>query len=186
MDDIIVKARELAKRQYEKNHAPAWGLTELAVKKGEFLAKKHGVNPGLVVIALYLAHTIFDEERGGPVHQNHTKSSAAFAKPFLSEWGMSDQDQKVILNAIEAHHDQIPTESKEAEVMKNAECFKFLTLEGISIFLADLRRRGMTHDEAAEYALEKMNQKTKFLTLEDCKQEANRNRELILNVLSKY
>ena len=186
MNDLITKARELAKSQYEKNHAPAWNLTELAVKKGEFLAKKHGAIPELVVIALYLAHVIFDEDRAGDIQTRHCHLGAEFIKPYLSEWGVSSADRAIILNAIEAHHDQVPTESKEAEVMKNAECFKFLTLEGISIFLADLRRRGMTHDEAAEYALDKMNQKRQLLTLEDCKQEAEKHRELILQVLSKY
>jgi hypothetical protein len=186
MNEIIAKSRELAQAQYEKNRAPAWGLTELAVKKGEFLAKKHGVNANLVVIALYLAHTVFSEERAGDIQTNHCRLSAEFAKGFLSEWGVDEHNQKVILNAIEAHHDQVPTESKEAEVMKNAECFKFLTLEGVSLFLADLRRRGMTHDEAAEYALDKMNQKRQLLTLEDCKQEAEKHRELIMKVLANY
>lgn len=186
MSDFIDKARELAKQQCEKNHAPAWGLTELAVKKGRFLAKKYAVNAELVTIALYLAHSIFNEERGGPVQQRHTTASAEFAKHFLLEWGVPDHDRAIILNAIEAHHGQVATASKEAEIMKNAECFKFLSLEGISLFLADMRRRGMTHDEAAEYAMDKMNQKTQLLTLEDCKQEAGRNRELILKVLSNY
>lgn len=186
MKEVVSRARELARQQYEKNHAPAWGLTELAVKKGEFLAKKHGVNAELVIVALYVAHTVFDEQRAGEVQSNHCHLSAEFVKPYLLEWRIGENDQRVILNAIEAHHDAVPTDSKEAEVMKNAECFKFLTLEGTSIFLADLRRRGMTHDEAAEYAMDKMNQKFSFLTLEDCKQEAERNRGLILKVLSKY
>ena len=179
-------AKDIARQQFEKNRAPAWSLTQLAVKKGDFLAKKHGANPELVVIALYLAHTVFDEDRGGEVQSNHCQLSADFAKSYLVEWDMPDHDQKIIVNSIEAHHDGVQTESKEAEVMKNAECFKFLTLEGISLFLADLRRRGYTHDEAAEYALDKMNQKRQLLTFEDCKQEADKHRELIMKVLANY
>lgn len=186
MSSIVEKARKVARQQFEHNKAPAWGLTELAVTKGRALAAQYGAKEDLVVVALYLAHAIFSEGRNDDVQQNHPAASADLVEPLLKEWGMSEADQAVVLNAIRAHHDAEPVQSKEAEVMKNAECFKFLTLEGISLFLADLRRRGYTHDEAAEYAMDKMNQKMNLLTLTDCATEASRNREKILAILSAY
>ncbi len=174
------KAEELMRRQTEKNKAPAWLLTELAVEKGIELAKKHDVNEELVVVSLYLAHVVFDREIGGPVQKKHAEASADFAKEYLEKWSVPDEYKKIILNAIRAHHGKEPTETLEAEVIKNAECFKFVTLKGAKIFFQELvENRGQTPSQAKEYALDKMEQKRKLLTLEDCKQEAEKEIEKI-------
>jgi len=76
---------------------------------------------------------------------------------------------------IEAHHNHIKTESKIAEIVKNAECFKFVTVEGSLIWLHELGLRQINYDEAREKVIKKMEQKRLLLTLEDCKQEAETN-----------
>ena len=179
MTELEEKAKDLMLAQTEKNQAPAWLLTELAVEKGRKLARKHDVNEELVVVSLYLAHTVFDQERGGPVQKNHTETSASFVKEYLDKWNVPDKDKKIILNAIRAHHGKKTTKTLEAEIMKNAECFKFVTLKGAQIFLHELETRGMSYKESVEYVLDKMEQKRKLLTLEDCKQEAEKEIEKI-------
>ena len=172
MTELEEKARQLMLGQTEKNKAPAWLLTELAVGKGRELAKKHGVSEELVVVSLYLAHTVFDRERNGVVQKNHEQSSAEFAKSHLDEWNVPADRQEIIINAIQAHHAKISTNSLTAEVAKNAECFKFVTLKGALIFLHELGIRNMPFNESVEYVLDKMNQKKKLLTLEGSKKEA--------------
>jgi len=44
MADFVERARQLMLEQTEKNRAPSWLLTELAVEKGRQLAKKHDVS----------------------------------------------------------------------------------------------------------------------------------------------
>lgn len=172
-------------RQTKKNNAPAWLLTELAVRKGRALAKKYKVDERLVVVSLYLAHTFFSSVYKGRIQKNHSRLSARFVQPYLQKWDVSARGQKIILNAIEAHHNKVPTESKIAEVMKNAECFKFITVEGALIWLHDCGRRGYPFHEAVEKVLEKMEQKRKLLTLKDCKKEAEQNRKEILKIFKR-
>jgi len=57
--DIIKLSEELMRKQTQINKAPAWLLTELAIKKGKELSKKHDVSERLVLTSLYLAHTVF-------------------------------------------------------------------------------------------------------------------------------
>lgn len=178
------KAKQIMRRQTEKNKAPAWLLTELAVKKGKMLAKKHKADKELVVASLYLAHVVFDREWKGRIQRNHTKLSSEFAKKQLEKLHVPAIKQKIILNAIKAHHGKIPTNSLEAEIVKNAECFKFVTLKGVLIFLHELGIRGMQFEEAAKYTLEKMNQKKKLLTFKDCKKEAGKNCKEIKEIFS--
>ncbi len=167
-------------RQTLKNGAPAWGLTEIAVQKGKELAKRFHVSEELVVSSLYLAHVVFSKEINGKVQRQHEEASARLAEKFLKQWKVNIQKQKVILNAIRAHHDKVPTESTLAEVVKNAECFKFLTVRGAVILLHEAGKRGMTFSEAVAYARSKATQKLRYISLPGVKREANQGyREVI-------
>lgn len=183
MDDIVInKARELMRQQTRKNRSPAWLLTEMAVEKGRELAKKHGADERLVVVSLYLAHTVFDQEFMGKIQKKHTKLSMEFVKGHLDEWEVPEEDREIILNSIEAHHDHFPTKSLTAEVMKNAECFKFVTLEGCLIFLHECGLRKDSFETAVEHVLKKVEQKRRLLTLPDCIEEADGNIKMIRGI----
>ncbi|MBI4163239.1 MAG: hypothetical protein HY512_00120, partial [Candidatus Aenigmarchaeota archaeon] len=135
--NLVENARQLMYKQTLKNKAPSWILTELAVKKGEELAEKYKVDKRFVLTSLYLAHTIFSPIWKGKIQKNHPNLSSKFVKKYLDKWGVNKSDQEIILNSIEAHHANVPTKSLISEVVKNAECFKFVTIQGSLIFLHD-------------------------------------------------
>ncbi|MBI2548818.1 hypothetical protein HYW21_05705 [Candidatus Woesearchaeota archaeon] len=136
--DIVALSRELMYQQTLKNKAPSSLLTELAVAKGKELSKKYDVDERLVLTSLYLAHTVFSQNWKGDIQKNHPQLSSEFVKEYLDEWNVDEGEQKIILNAIEAHHNKVPTHSKIAEVVKNAECFKFVSVEGSLIWFHEL------------------------------------------------
>lgn len=177
--NIVELSRDLMYQQTKINKAPAWRLTELAILKGKELAKKYQVNEKLVLTSLYLAHTVFSPIWAGEIQRNHTKLSVEFAKKYLDEWNVLEEEQKIILNSIRAHHNEVETETKIAEIVKNAECFKFVTVEGALIYLHEWGLRQVPYDEAREKVLKKMEQKRKLLTLDECIEEAEKNCEEI-------
>lgn len=172
---IVEEARKLMQKQTEKNQAPAWALTELAVKKGKELAKKHKANQEIVLLALYLAHLVFSKVLKDKIQQTHERRSLKLAKQFLDKHKYPRDKQTIILNAIASHHGKVPFQSKEAEVMINAECFKFVTVKGSLIFLHELGRRGYSYEESVDSVFYKMSEKKKLLTLPDCQKEAAKN-----------
>jgi Fe2+ or Zn2+ uptake regulation protein len=180
--DIVEKARELMYKQTQINKAPAWGLTELAIEKGKELAKKYGEDERLIVVSLYLAHTVFDRIWKGEIQKAHPRLSAEFVKDYLKEWKVPEEEQKIIVNAIQAHHNHVKTETKIAEIVKNAECFKFVTVEGSLIWLHELGIRQIDYEEAKEKVIKKMEQKRSLLTLEDCIKEAEINCKEIIRL----
>lgn len=184
MLDIVKLSRELMHNQTEINKAPAWRLTELAILKGKELAKKYNEDERLILTSLYLAHTVFSPIWKGEIQKNHPKLSAEFAKKYLEEWNVSESEQEIILNAIEAHHNHVETKTKIAEIVKNAECFKFVTIEGSLIWLHELGLRQIDYDEAREKVIKKMEQKRALLTLEDCIKEADINCREIIKMFS--
>jgi len=180
--DIVKLSEMLMRKQTKKNKAPVWLLTELAIEKGKELSKKYNVDERLVLTSLYLAHTVFSPIWKGEIQKNHPKLSSMFVKEYLDKWDVSEEEQKIILNSIEAHHNKVPTESKIAEVVKNAECFKFVTVEGSMIWLNELKLRRVPFEEAVDKVIEKMEQKRKLLTLDDCIKEAEKNCKEILDL----
>lgn len=184
MLDIVKLSRELMHNQTEINRAPAWRLTELAILKGKELAKKYNEDERLILTSLYLAHTVFSPIWKGEIQKNHPKLSAEFAKKYLDEWNVLENEQEIILNAIEAHHNHVGTKTRIAEIVKNAECFKFVTIEGSLIWLHELGLRQIDYDEAREKVIKKMEQKRALLTLEDCIKEADINCREIIKMFS--
>lgn len=184
MVDIVELSKELMYEQTKINKAPAWRLTELAILKGKELAKKYNESEKLILTSLYLAHTVFSPIWEGEIQKNHPKLSSEFANKYLEEWKVPENEKKIILNSIEAHHDHIRTETKVAEIVKNAECFKFVTIEGSLIWLHELGLRQIDYDEAKDKVIKKMEQKRKLLTLEDCIKEAEKNCEEIKKLFS--
>jgi hypothetical protein len=182
MADIVELSRELMRKQTQVNKAPAWGLTELAVQKGKELAKEYGQDERLVLASLYLAHTIFSPGWEDEIQKDHPKLSAEFVKKYLKEWGVLEEDQAIIINSIEAHHDHVNKETKIAEIVKNAECSKFVTVEGSLIWLHELGMRQVEYAQAKERVIKKMEQKRGLLTLPDCIKEAEVNCEKIMKL----
>jgi hypothetical protein len=184
--DLVNLSKELMWKQTQKNKAPAWLLTELAIQKGKDLSKKHNVDERLVLTSLYLAHTVFNPIWKGDIQKNHPKLSSEFVKKHLSEWNVDKDEQEIILNAIEAHHNKTPTQSKIAEIVKNAECFKFVTVEGNLILLHELGIRNVPFEEAVDKIIQKMEQKKSLLTFDDCIEDAEKNCKEILRIFKKH
>ena len=174
------------KKQTKKNSSPAWELTEIAVKKGEELSKKYKVDRNLVIISLYLAHTRFNINKNSPIRINHPELSSKFTKPYLDKWKVPIDKQEIIFNSIEAHHGKIKPKTLIAEVVKNAECYKFVTIKGALIFLHELGRRDkLGYKESIKEVLEKVDSKYKLLTFPECKEEAKKNVKIIKTIFKK-
>lgn len=171
-------------KQTKMNKAPAWRLTQLAILKGKELAQQYNENEKLILTSLYLAHTVFSPIWGGEIQQKHFILSAEFSKKYLEEWKVPEEEQKVILNSIQAHHGGMKAETKIAEIVKNAECFKFVSVEGALIYLHEWGKRQVDYEEARDKVLQKMEQKRKLLTLEECIQEAHKNCQEIRKIFT--
>lgn len=172
MSKLVELSKKLMHRQTKKNGAPPWRLTEIAVAKGKVLSKKYKVDSELVITALYLAHTIFSKIVQDNIQKNHEDLSANFAEKYLKKWKVSPTKRNIILNCIRAHHEKVKTESKIAEVMKNAECFKFITIEGALVYIHHLGTRNIPFEKAIYLANAKAKQKLSYITLNKVKREA--------------
>ncbi len=172
MTDLIENARVLMYQKTLENGAPVWELTETAVAKGRELSKKYGVDAETVVVALYLAHICFDKEVGGEVQKNHPELSASMAENYLEQWGCPRDKSTEILQSIRDHHKSGKAETLAAEVMKNAECYKFITWDKLRLYYEDLLSRGYSKEQFIAYVQRKFEQKKAVLTFPECVKDA--------------
>ena len=119
----------------------------------------------------------------GEVQKHPEELSAKFAEKYLKKWKVPAAKQEIILNAIRAHHNKVKTESKIAEVMKNAECFKFIQVEGALIHLHHLGTRGILFEKAVAVVKAKAKQKFDYISLKEIKPEARKSYAEVVNLL---
>ncbi len=169
----------------DKNGAPVWELTETAVAKGRELAEKYGVDEVTVVVALYLAHICFDKVVGGKVQKNHPDLSANMAEGYLSDWGCPAEQKQNILAAIRDHHKPGKPATLVAEVMKNAECYKFITWDKLKLYYDDLLSRGYSREQSIKLVQRKFDQKKAVLTFPECIRDAEDDYTEIEEALAK-
>jgi hypothetical protein len=162
------------RRSTIKNGAPVWELTITAVQKGRELAIARGADPEVVVLALYLAHIRFSNVVGDEIQVNHPDLSAESARKYLERWKVSVEKRELVLESIRAHHRPGKPDSLEAEVMKNAECYKFITWDKLKLYYNDLLKRGYTKEKAVELVRLKFEQKKAILTFSECTNDAEK------------
>jgi HD superfamily phosphodiesterase len=183
--EIVKLSKAIMLEQTRKNKSPVWQLTEIAIDKGKELSKIYNVDERLVLTSLYLAHTIFSPVWKDETQKNHPKLSSEFAVKYLDQWNVKEKDKEIIINAIESHHNKVEPKSKTAEVVKNAECFKFVTLKGCLIYFHELGLRGIDYKESVHRVLYKMQSKRNLLTLDKCIREADKNCKEIMKVFNQ-
>ena len=173
--NAINEAKRLMYSQTTKNGAPSWLLTTLAVNVGKELALEYNVDKNIVVLTLYLQHLVFDPVTNGEVQKNHPELSASFVEngKLLEKWNIPDSDRGIILKAIRSHHNKEKSDNLIVEVIKNAECQKFITIEGVLIWLHELGLRGYSFEDAKKLVFYKMEQKKSLLTLDKCINKGN-------------
>lgn len=182
--NAIKEAKELMYNQTIKNGAPSWLLTTLAVNVGKQLARLYNVNEDIVVLTLYLQHLVFDPITKGEIQKNHPELSASFVEEhkLLEKWNIPKEDRLVILEAIRNHHNKNKSNNLVVEVIKNAECQKFVTVEGSLIWLHELGLRGYDFEKAKELVFYKMEQKKSLLTLDKCIDKGNKDTSDIIKM----
>lgn len=171
MDGIIEAAEKLALKEIETYNFPSLISFEISNKKGLELAKK--LNADIFIVQL--GTRLMDLKLGQAVSEKrpkeHVKMSSDSAKEFLSKYDIDENMKIKIINCIEAHHKDVPFICKEAEIVANADCYRFLTPKGFLSSLVGYVKMGKTFEEALNQAESKVDEKAAIVSLEIVKKE---------------
>lgn len=180
-DNIIKEADNWARKEIEKYGYPPLALYEIANKKGQELAEKNGADKEIALLGTILMDIKLGEAKEKGLLKEHAKYCAKATREFLKDKEISEEIKEKIINCAEAHHKQVPFKCKEAEVVMNADCYKFLDLNGMFNWLT-------TNEDfkiILKIAEKKLEEKWNDLTFDDCKEELKEDYELLKILIKK-
>ena len=181
MKEIIEKARELAKKETSGDFGP---FMDLANDKGQELAEKLGANKDIVLLG-----TLFmDIKRKQAVAENrveaHVKMSLDVTKEFLKSFDLDKETKNKIYNCVEAHHRDVPFSCTEAEIVANADCYKFIWVKSfVQYFFYAKSERDF--NDLLNFIETKINDKWKNISLGICKEELEPHYKLVKEMIEK-
>lgn len=182
LKEVIKKAKEYSEIETGDLIKP---LFIIANDAGQVLAEKLNANKDIVMLG-----TLFmDLKRNQAVKENrlqdHTKMSLDAGMEFLAQFNIDKEIMDKIPNCIEAHHGDIPYKCIEAEIVANADCYKFLHPKGFIQFIGILSKRTDDFAKNLNDIDSKLDEKWKILSLDICKKELEEYYHMFKKIISK-
>lgn len=144
---------------------------ELSLTKGIELAKKLNADVNLVQAGVALMDIKLGQAAKEGHQPEHVKYCVEYAEKLLTELGIDDPYYSNLINCVAAHHGAIPFTSLEAEIVANADCYRFIHPRGVMSFHATVVKRGNEHDAALKAVETKLDEKYGILSLDVAKEE---------------
>ncbi len=158
-----------ARKEIDLTGLPTIRHYNLSMEAGVELAKKLGANVDIVRAGVALMDIKLGECAKNGKQPEHVKASEEYALKLLENFGVDDATKKILLNCVAAHHGKVPFESLEAEIVANADCYRFIHPRGVMSFHATAIKRGNDHDDALKLVKAKLEEKHSILSLDAAK-----------------
>lgn len=167
---IIDEAKKLAVAEIDKYGSPHLVLFNYSVDKAIELAEKFGADKDISHLGAILADFKLGEAKELNKIEQHVKISSEASKKLLDNYDLDDVSKSKIINCVEAHHGKTPFLCKEAEIVCNADCYRFIHPK---CFFEFILAKDVSNDylEILKFAESKLEEKHNLLTLDICKQE---------------
>lgn len=172
IEELVEKAENFNLKEIRKYNPDMEVLNAISSNAALKLAKKYNADKNIVRIAVAMMDSKLPEAAHLGVGKEHIKMSAEAAKELLKEADCLDEKQKEnIIKCVEQHHGVEKFFSIEAEVVANADCYKFIHPKGVLFYASMLGRRFHEFDKELEQLDYKLNEKHNALSLPMAKEE---------------
>ncbi|MDE7406416.1 MAG: hypothetical protein K2M89_06055 [Clostridiales bacterium] len=160
-----------ARREIEEYGLPTPRHYKLSMDAGIKLATELSVDVDLVRAGVALMDIKLGQCAKEGRQPEHVKASAEYAAKLLANMDIDHNTTKLLINCVEAHHGKVPFESLEAEIVANADCYRFIHPRGVMSFYATVLKRGNEHDAALKAVKAKLDEKKGILSLDAAKKD---------------
>lgn len=167
--DLSEKIDAVARTEISKFGLPTLRHYELSQEKGAELATKMNADVNLVKAGIALMDIKLGQAAKEGHQPEHVKDCVEFSEKLLKDMEIDDPYYSILINCVAAHHGAIPFETIEAEIVANADCYRFIHPRGVMSFHATVVKRGMDHDTALKAVEGKLDEKYRILSLDYAK-----------------
>lgn len=182
-EDIINNVDKFARSEIEKYGTPFPSHYEVSNQKGVELAEKLGADIFIVQLGTRLMDVMLGEALAQDKLSEHVRMSAEAARDFLTKIGLEETVIEKVVNCVEGHHRQIPWSCSEAEIVANADCYRFLLVRNWLAYFMLMGTRSSNVEETLLQGEKKLEEKWGILSLDICKQELEPEYRLIKQVI---
>lgn len=183
MEKFLVEARKLAYGEEKRTGQPIKANIELATEIGKRIAKELGANVDVVEAGTLLMDCALGQALIEKRLPDHIKMSAEKADEILEKASLSVKEKENIRHCILEHHGVNKFYSLESEIVCNADCYRFVSVQGFSHSMRYMR--DMPFADLVKLLNEKVAEKWNALSLDICKEELEPQHKTILEIL-KY
>ena len=171
LDDLVQAAMGLAVSEIERYGLPSRIHFDLSVKEGRRIATHLGARVDLVEVGIALMDVKLGQAFSEKRLADHVTMSEETAKEFLSHYDLSDEERRIVLNSVAAHHGTVPFASLEAEICANADCYRFIHPRGVLSYMTVVARRTDDFHACLEQVEAKLDEKRGIVSLPLVRQE---------------
>lgn len=164
---LLKDALELAKQ----NSPNSKGFFDIAFEKAEMLSEIYNADKDIITVGLSLMDIKIQEAKKKGNISEHVSMASDFAKEFLKDYDITENELDKIINCIEAHHGKIPYTCTEAEIVANADCYRFIHPKGAFSYMGILINRSDDINDNMKQLETKQKEKYKIISLEKVKEE---------------
>lgn len=165
--DLLKDALEIANKTIPTTTTHIY----VAFEYGEKLAEYYHADKDIVAISLYLMDSKLKEAGKLGKKQEHANMASEFAKEFLKDYNLTDEEFNKIINSIEAHHGKISFQCIEAEICANADCYRFIHPKGVFTYFSFLTTKLDCLEDQIKKAKAKLQEKHEILSLDKVREE---------------
>ena len=183
--DIVEESEKFALEEIEKYGWPRRIAFDIANSKGLQLGRQLNADSTIVQAGTRLMDIKLGQALDEGRIKEHVRMSVEAAKEFLKKFDVDEKTKTKILNCIEAHHGTVSFICKEAEIVANADCYRFLTPKGFLDALISYGKMGLGLDDALNRIEEKVEEKIRIVSLDICRKELDKNYLQIKDFLKK-
>lgn len=169
--DLVLNADEFSINEIREFSPDIEMLYYIAMNNGIKLAEKLKANIDIVRIGISLMDCKLPKAQKDGIPEKHVEMSAIATKEMLKDYDLDDETKKMIINCVETHHGTKEYLSIEAEIVANADCYKFVHPKGVFAYASLLGRRLNNLDKELEQIEYKLDEKYNTLSLEIAKDE---------------
>lgn len=171
MKESIKKAHDLALKEIKLFGLPSKENLEISNDKGQELAKILGADKEIVALGTRLMDIKLGEAAKLNKIQDHVNMGVLRTEEFLKTLNLSEEKKKNLVCCVKEHHGSKKFYSLESEICANADCYRFLDTKHWLLFLSSLINKGMSFEDALDFATKKLEEKWSILSLKECIQE---------------
>lgn len=171
MEKLSAILDKLAKEEMKKYGKPSDVNYVISMENGVKLAKLLNANEELVRCGVSLMDIKLGQAAEERKQPQHTEISKEYAEKVLTDLNVKKKTKDILLNCVAAHHGKVPFETLEAEIVANADCYRFMCPQGVFETHAIYTRGGLDHNKALEMTEMKLDEKFKILSLKPAKEE---------------